>query len=152
MSTVITEATLKEKCKTLVSESRWKKVCLLVLFLVPGSKFASRNFIYEKLQNWGILNLEGDNKLAFLRNISIALYDLYEEESVKKEDLSRMNQVAFDKFCALRVAGAISACAKHRTQTVYKISPKGKILVRDVFGHRRIERYNSQDKVAVIRY
>ena len=109
-----------------VGKKRWRKVCLLVLTLLPQGKLASRCFIYEKLEEWGLIHFEGNEKVSFLEKTSNAFYDLFEKGLVRKEDLSRLSEKDFEK-ARLRIMGAVSACKKCRTQSAYQLSPAGRI-------------------------
>lgn len=134
---VITEDHIKKEVAELLKKNYWQRVCLLVLFLVPASKFVSRNFIYEKLSDWGLT--ESLEKTCALKTITNALGELHDKGLVQREDLSRLNQKDFNRACA-KILGTISACPKSRTQTAYKISKNGRARARGMFELQTIQR------------
>ena len=132
----ILENTIKEKIEELLAGKHWRRICLLILSLAPSNKWASRNFIYDKLEEWNliqqILVLLDDDKIHFLKVISNTLYYLHSERLIEKEDISRLEQKKFEKFCAKNMVGFISCFGLHRTQSAYKLSPNGKRKVKEL--------------------
>lgn len=120
---------VKNSVREYVGKKRWRKVCLLILTLLPQGKLASRCFIYEKLEEWDLIHFEGSEKVSFLEKISNVLYDLFENGLVRKEDLSRLSERDFEK-ARLRIMGSVSVCKKCRTQSAYQLSPAGRIEAR----------------------
>lgn len=136
----ITEDVVKEKTKIFLEQRRWRKVCLLVLSLLPKGKWASRYFIYTKIKDWGFWdlapNIEIDDRkkdsTATCCLISTALYNLHIQELLKKEDLSRMRRSDFEKFCRAKVLGETEQIIFTRgVQSVFKLSLEGKKRVKE---------------------
>jgi hypothetical protein len=134
---VITEDHIKKEVAELLKKNYWQRICLLVLFSAPASKFVSRSFIYEKLSAWEIV--DSLDKVSILKTITNALCELHEKGQIAREDLSRLNQKAFNRACT-KILGAISACPKNRTQTAYKISKNGRIRAKEMFKLQTIQR------------
>lgn len=123
---VIPEDKIRAEVGKLITQKHWKKMCLLILTLAPKGKLVSRNFIYDKLVEWGFWNYNAREKLAHLNLISKTLCQINFDELTKREDLSRLSQKKFEKFCEQRIAGGISKIGNHRTQSVFRLSTKGK--------------------------
>lgn len=137
---VITEAHIKDKANESLMGNELDELCLLIMFATPASKFISRNFIYEKLNKWGLINFGEEKKLFFLIDISKILIKLQEDELVEEKNLHQLNEREFNRFCTHNVLGAVSTCKKHRTQSVYKISLKGRKKVKKMFPLETMQR------------
>lgn len=140
MYKIIPEESLREKVAELLENRHWRRVCLLILLLLPQGKLASRYFIYNKIEEWGLWELPCnreiddvmDDKTNTLSVISKTLYILNTEGFLHKEDLSRMPPVKFEKFCRERVLGRREVEFSLRwVQSVFYLSPKGRKLAKE---------------------
>ncbi|MFA6184454.1 MAG: hypothetical protein WC682_05160 [Parcubacteria group bacterium] len=132
----ILENTIKEKVEELLAGKHWRRICLLILSLAPSNKWSSRNFIYDKLEEWDFakraIKLLDDDRIHFLKVISNTLYHLHSERLVKKEDLSRLDSKKFEKFCTKNMIGIVLNFGQHRIQSAYKLSSDGKRKVKEL--------------------
>ena len=135
------EDQLKIKVEEHLKKRHWRRVCLLVLLLLPQGKLASRYFIYDKIEEWGLWenpdNQEIDDRIndktSTLLIISKSLYCLFVDGFLRREDLSRLSRESFNKICKERVLGKTEKVIAIRgVQSVFFLSPKGRQRAREI--------------------
>lgn len=143
----VTEDLVKEKVAEILKEGHhWQRVCLLILLLMPLAKRASKYYIYDKIQEWTLLDLP---RVSTLLAISKALHDLLLAGYLRKEDLIRrsLSQKEFEKICKNKVLGRPEhlklqekvlenpeqlAVQSRWIHSAYYLSPEGRKLARSI--------------------